>query len=149
MAIYSAFFKFYNFVNYSLIYEPSVNTNLIFLRRSKSSLSFMSRALDTTCEYRPSLWSFFLFKNQSGILNWRGFPTMTIRFSSSAAESSPALCTYRNKRISTTGHNNPRQPPIPIQSFLALPNWFTVAVWYRAQMVPHSCNVSNVWVLVT
>jgi len=55
----------------------------------------MSRALDTTCEYRPSLWSFFLFKNQSGILNCRGFPTITIRFSSSAALSSPALSSYK------------------------------------------------------
>jgi hypothetical protein len=40
------------------------------------------------------LWSFFLFKNQSGILNCRGFPTITIRFSSSAALSSPALSSY-------------------------------------------------------
>jgi hypothetical protein len=63
----------------------------IFFSRSRSSRSLVSSADDVICPYRPSLWSFCLLRNQSGILNVRGLATITIRLSSSAADSSPAL----------------------------------------------------------
>jgi len=44
-----------------------------------------------TCEYLPSLLSFFRFSIQSGTLNWRGFCTMVTRRSTSSAVNSPAL----------------------------------------------------------
>ena len=64
---------------------------LIFLSLSRSSRSFVSNADDVSWLKRPSLWSFCLFRNQSGILNVRGLETMTMSSSSSFALSSPAL----------------------------------------------------------
>ncbi|MFS7888870.1 hypothetical protein Hanom_Chr00s000002g01600161 [Helianthus anomalus] len=53
--------------------ENRKNVDLIFFNLSRSSLSFMSSALD------------------SGILNCRGLATIVMRLSISALESSPAL----------------------------------------------------------
>ena len=69
---------------------------LIFFNLSKSSRSLVSSAEDVSWLKRPSLWSFCLFRNQSGILNVRGFDTMTISSSSSLALSSPALPAHQN-----------------------------------------------------
>ncbi len=63
----------------------------IFLRRSMSSRSLASTFWANTWLYFPVLKSFCLFKNQSGILNWRGFWMIATSFSISSAESSPAL----------------------------------------------------------
>lgn len=54
---------------------------LIFFSLSKSSRSLLSRALDITWLNLPSLTSFCLFKNQSGILYCLGFWTMVITLS--------------------------------------------------------------------
>ena len=62
----------------------------IFLRRSISSRSLASTFCANTWLYFPLLKSFCRFKNQSGILNWRGFWIMATSFSISSAVSSPA-----------------------------------------------------------
>ena len=63
----------------------------IFFSRSRSSQSLLSRPLARTWLYFPSFTSFCLFKNQSGILYWRGFCIMVISHSTSPSVSSPAL----------------------------------------------------------
>ena len=63
----------------------------IFFSRSRSSQSLLSRPLARTWLYFPSFTSFCLFKNQSGILYWRGFCIMVISRSTSPSVSPPAL----------------------------------------------------------
>lgn len=65
--------------------------DLIFFNRSRSSRNLLSRPLAIHWEYFPSLISFCLFKNQSGILYWRGFCMIVTTRSSSSFDSSPAL----------------------------------------------------------
>ena len=62
----------------------------IFFMRSRLSRSLVSRPLETTWVYLPSLWSFWLLRNQVGMLNCRGCAMISLMASSSSSVISPA-----------------------------------------------------------
>ena len=64
--------------------EPNKTSHLIFFNFSKSSRYFCSTMLEMDWLNLPSLGSFFLFKNHSGILNWVGFCMMATKRAISA-----------------------------------------------------------------
>lgn len=73
----------------------------IFFKRSKSSRNFESTWLERSWESLPSTISFCLFRNQRGILNWRGFWRIVTMRSNSSELRSPALaaCEWMTGRI--------------------------------------------------